>query len=200
MEFKVVVSDPKTGRSYQREVKDEQARRLNNLVIGKEFDGSVVGLSGYKLVVTGGSDRDGFPMKRGVHGAARPKILMSGGVGYRAKGDVRVRKRVRGERIGEDVVQVNTKIVKRGRKDVETLFGLKEEPEGEKEEGEEAKKEEKVEEEEEKKPKAEEKKEAEEGKKPEEPKEEAAKEKEKKAEKTEKKPKDEKKAEEAEKK
>ncbi|ODS41377.1 MAG: hypothetical protein A7315_06470 [Candidatus Altiarchaeales archaeon WOR_SM1_79] len=169
---------------------------------GKEFDGSVVGLSGYKLVVTGGSDRDGFPMKRGVHGAARPKILMSGGVGYRAKSDVRVRKRVRGERIGEDVVQVNTKIVKHGRKDVEILFGLKEESAGEKEDGDGVKKEEKVEEGEEKKPKAEEKKEEklkEKGKeikeKAEEPKEEAAGEKEKKAEKTKKKPKDEKKAE-----
>ena len=203
MEFKGVVSDPKTGRSYQREVKDEQARRLNNLVIGKEFDGSVVGLSGYKLVVTGGSDMDGFPMKKGVHGAARPKILMSGGVGYKAKGDVRVRKRVRGERIGEDVVQVNTKIVKRGRKDVETLFGLKEdaaekkEDEGKPKEPEEEtaeKKEEEEKAEKAEKPKEEEKAEkVKKEKKAEKPKEETAEKKEKKAEKTEKKPKDEKK-------
>ena len=130
MEFKVVLSDPKTGKSYQREVKDEKAKKLNNLIVGNEFDGSIMGLAGYKLLITGGSDKSGFPLKKGVHGTASPKVLMAGGVGYNPKAVVRKRKRVRGERIADDVAQVNTKISRYGREDIEVLLGIKkEEPE-----------------------------------------------------------------------
>jgi len=130
MEFKVVLSDPKTGKSYQREVKDEKAKKLNNLIVGNEFDGSILGLQGYKLIITGGSDKSGFPLKKGVHGIGSPKILMTGGVGYNPKEVVRRRKRVRGERIADDVAQVNTKISRYGREDIEILLGIKkEEPE-----------------------------------------------------------------------
>lgn len=125
MEFKVVISDPESGRSYQREIKDEKAARLRNLKIGSEFDGSVIGLSGYTLKITGGSDKSGFPMKKGVHGTQKPRILMKSGVGYRPKRDVRKRKRVSGERIDEDIVQINTKVVKRAKKSIEELLGLK---------------------------------------------------------------------------
>jgi len=144
MEFKVVLSDPKTGKSYQREVKDEKAKKLNNLIVGNEFDGSILGLQGYKLIITGGSDKSGFPLKKGVHGIGSPKILMTGGVGYNPKEVVRRRKRVRGERIADDVAQVNTKISRYGREDIEILLGIKkEEPEkaGEEEKAVEASKE-----------------------------------------------------------
>ena len=125
MEFKIVLSDPNTGKSYQREIKGDKAKKINDLVIGDEFEGSLIELNGYTLKITGGSDKDGFPMKKGVHGIKRPKILMSKGVGYNPDGNVRKRKRVRGEKIAGDVVQINTKIVKRGKKSVEELLGLK---------------------------------------------------------------------------
>ncbi|RLI86454.1 MAG: 30S ribosomal protein S6e [Candidatus Altiarchaeales archaeon] len=125
MEFKVVISDQESGRSYQREIKDEKAARLRNLKIGDEFDGSIVGLTGYTLKITGGSDKSGFPMKKGVHGTQKPRILMRSGVGYKPRRDVRKRKRVRGERIDEDIVQINTKVVKRAKKSIVELLGLK---------------------------------------------------------------------------
>ncbi len=125
MEFKVVLCDPETGKAYQRELKDEKARMINGLKIGDEFDGAILGLSGYRLRITGGSDRCGFPMKKGVHGTNRMRILMDGGVGYKPRRDVRRRKTVRGEKLDEDIVQVNTKIVKRGKKSVEELLGIK---------------------------------------------------------------------------
>jgi small subunit ribosomal protein S6e len=125
MEFKVVLSDPKTGKSYQRELKDDKAKKLNNLNVGSEFDGSILGLAGYKLVITGGSDKSGFPMKKGVQGTDHPRILMNNGVGYVPKSSVRKRKRVRGEKIADDIAQINTKISKYGRDDVEVLLGIK---------------------------------------------------------------------------
>ena len=124
MEFKVVVSDPESGKSYQREVKEDKANRIGTLKLGDEFDGAFVGLAGYTLKITGGSDKAGFPMKKGVPGMKRAKILMKEGVGYNPKSSVRVRKRVRGEKIGDDVVQVNTMVVKRAKKSIEELFGI----------------------------------------------------------------------------
>lgn len=128
MEFKVVVSDPESGKSYQREVKDEKASRLAALKVGDEMDGVLVGLVGYTLKITGGSDKAGFPMKKGVQGTKRAMILMEGGVGYNPKTAVRVRKRVRGEKIAEDIVQVNTVIVKKGAKSIEELLGITAQP------------------------------------------------------------------------
>ncbi|NIQ32265.1 MAG: 30S ribosomal protein S6e, partial [Nitrososphaeria archaeon] len=46
------------------------------------IDGAVVGLSGHKVQITGGSDKDGFPMRRNVHGGVRRKIILGGGVGF----------------------------------------------------------------------------------------------------------------------
>ncbi len=124
MEFKIVVSDPESGKSYQREVKEEKANRLGTLKLGDEFDGALVGLVGYTLKITGGSDKAGFPMKKGVQGTRRTMILMEGGVGYKPTSDVRKRKRVRGEKIADDVAQINTSVTKRAKKSIEELFGI----------------------------------------------------------------------------
>lgn len=125
MELRLVISDPESGKSYQSELKDEKAKRLKNLKIGDAFDGGIIGLNGYKLAITGGSDKAGFPMKKGVHGTKAARILMAGGVGYNPERDVRKRKRVRGEEIGEDIIQINTKITQRSEKSIEELLGIK---------------------------------------------------------------------------
>ncbi|MFZ2456588.1 MAG: 30S ribosomal protein S6e [Candidatus Altiarchaeia archaeon] len=124
MEFKVVVSDPESGKSYQREVKDEKASRIAALKLGDVFDGVLVGLVGYTLKITGGSDKAGFPMKKGVQGMKRAMVLMDGGVGYKPLTAVRVRKRVRGEKIAEDIAQINTSVTKKGGKGIEELLGI----------------------------------------------------------------------------
>jgi len=124
MEFKIVISDPKTGKSHQRDIKDEKARRFKGKKIGDEIDGSVLGLKGYKLAITGGSDKGGFPMKKGVMGKTTSRILMKEGVGYRQKKGIRKRKRIRGEIIDDDVIQINTKVIARGKKKIEELLGL----------------------------------------------------------------------------
>lgn len=150
--FKLVVSDPKTRKTYQKEVSQKESG-LTGRKIGDSVKGDFVGLSGYELQITGGSDKQGFPMRANVQGAARKRMLLTGGAGFhpKSKGERR-RKSIRGNTISEQVVQVNTKVVKYGSKKLDDIFGKKEK----------AKTEEKAPKEEVKKeaPKAEEKKEA----------------------------------------
>ena len=60
--FKLVLSDPKTGKSEASEVKEEGAQQLIGRKIGEVLEGSAIGLTG-KIQLTGGSDRAGFPMR-----------------------------------------------------------------------------------------------------------------------------------------
>ena len=123
MAFKAVVADPETGKSYPLEARDPEASRLIGLRIGDKFGGEIVGLPGYELQLTGGTDRDGFPMRADIHGSGRTSILLAGGPGFspRRRGERR-RKRVRGSRISEEIVQVNAKIIKRGDKPIEEII------------------------------------------------------------------------------
>ena len=128
MAFKVVVSNK--ADSYQLEVDDTKA--LNGLVIGDEFDGGIVGLDGYTLKITGGSDKNGFTMKKDVPGTRRIKSLLTGGIGYHPKADgVKRRKTVRGNTIADDIVQINSVVVKEGAKPIAEILGAGEEEEEE---------------------------------------------------------------------
>ncbi len=79
-----------------------------------------MGLPGYKLVITGGSDKDGFPMRPEIPGGRRKKVLVTEGVGFRTteKG-VRRRRNLRGNAITPDTLQLNLKVVSRGPKAIE---------------------------------------------------------------------------------
>jgi small subunit ribosomal protein S6e len=127
MPFKVVVADPEKGKSYKLEARDPDARRLIGLRVGDKFGGELVGLPGYELQLTGGTDRDGFPMRADVSGSGRASVLLASGPGFspRRRGERR-RKMVRGCRISEAIVQVNAKIVKRGEKPIEEILAPKE--------------------------------------------------------------------------
>ena len=126
VEFKTVVSDPKSGKTYQWDVKGHHANSLVGKRIGDEVDGIFVKLPGYKLIVTGGSDKDGFPMRKEIPGPRRRKVLITEGIGFHPddKG-VRKRKTLRGNTISPDTVQINMKITVHGSKSIEDL--LKEE-------------------------------------------------------------------------
>lgn len=110
--FKITISDPKTGKSKSVELEGAKATPLIGRKIGDIIDGSIVGIPGVKLIITGGSDKDGFPMRPDVHGGVKTRILLSGGPGFkpRNKGERR-RKMVRGNTITEDTLQINMKIV-----------------------------------------------------------------------------------------
>lgn len=143
-EFKLVIADPKTGKCYQREVKDQDAGFFLGKKIKDVVKGETVGLQGYEFEITGGSDNCGFPMRYDVDGSTRKKILAVSGVGLKPKGKgIRQRKTVCGNTIHEKISQINLKVLKAGK---ELLGGAPEEeakPEGEEKPAEEEKKEEK---------------------------------------------------------
>jgi len=116
--MKVVISSK--GKSFQKEI---DGTVFYGKKIGDIVDGSVLGLNKYELEITGGSDKQGFPMRRGVHGTVRKKILLSGGVGYRPKRKgVRRRKSIRGEIVSEEIVQLNLKVIKEEEKSFENIL------------------------------------------------------------------------------
>lgn len=126
--YKVIVSDPETGEAKAVEVEGARAVPLIGKRIGETIDGSVVGLSGHKLQVTGGSDKDGFPMRPSIHGGVRIRSIISGGVGFHSKrrGERR-RKTLRGNVITEEIVQINMKILEKPKKTKKPKEAKKEE-------------------------------------------------------------------------
>ena len=125
MVYKVVVSDKET--TYQVETDNTS---LNGLKIGDDFDGSILGLDGYNLKITGGSDKNGFAMRKDISGPRRIRTLVSGEVGYKptTSGEKR-RKTIRGNTISDDIVQINTIVLSRGSKSLDDILGSDEEDE-----------------------------------------------------------------------
>jgi small subunit ribosomal protein S6e len=131
MPFKIVISEPKTRKSYQTE---KDALSLIGLKIGDKFDGSTVGLTGFTLQVMGGSDKDGFPMKPDLEGGERRKLLLTKGIGFKpTKEGQKRRKYVRGNMISDSIIQVNVKVVE-GEGDIATIIGWVPKPKEEKKE------------------------------------------------------------------
>ncbi|MEM1695281.1 MAG: 30S ribosomal protein S6e [Desulfurococcaceae archaeon] len=98
--------------AWQIRINDERTQALLGLKIGDEIDGSIIGLKGVKLVITGGSDVSGFPMRPDIPGPVKKRALISEPPGFhpRESGERR-RKMVRGNTIAPDTVQINTKIM-----------------------------------------------------------------------------------------
>jgi small subunit ribosomal protein S6e len=144
--FQFIVSNPATRKAYKIEVDQTKAIGLIGKVIGDRFNGDIIGLPGYELQITGGTDKDGFPMHPQVHGPGKKKVILSHPPCFhpKLKGQ-RKRKTVRGNTISRDIVQINCKIVKAGPKPIEQLLPKEKKPEG-------AKPEEKVEKPKEEKP------------------------------------------------
>jgi small subunit ribosomal protein S6e len=135
VEFRVVVNDTKNGKSYQVQVSGHHANSLIGKKIGDEVDGIFISLPGYKLNITGGTDKDGFTMKKDLPGTVRRKLLLSEGKGFKPleKG-MRKKKSVRGNTINQDIVQINMKVAKAGSKPIDNLIKLEDKGESPKEE------------------------------------------------------------------
>jgi small subunit ribosomal protein S6e len=123
-EFTVAVSDPETGKTYQVDVSDQDANRFVGREIGEEVDGNAVGLTGYTLELTGGSDNAGRPMREDVRGADLKAVLLEGGTGYDPSRDgERKRVTVRGREVSDATRQINARIASRGTQPVAERLG-----------------------------------------------------------------------------
>lgn len=119
-ETKIVINiGQPNGQSAKVILEGDVKASLYGFTVGSELDGDVLGAdyAGYKFLITGGSDRDGFPMRGEIRGTIHKKPLLTKSVGYKPKikGDRR-RKRVRGNEIQDDVAQINLKVIKEGSK------------------------------------------------------------------------------------
>ena len=123
-EFTVAVADPDDGTTYQVEVDGQDANRFIGRETGEEVDGGAVGLSGFTLELTGGSDATGRPMRSDVRGSELKTVLSNGGTGYNPTRDgERRRITVRGREVSDETRQINARIASRGDGDPADLLG-----------------------------------------------------------------------------
>jgi len=130
--MKIVISDPKTGKSYQKELTKDAEQKFYGKKISDVFNGELIDLQGYKFQITGGSDKSGFPMRPEIKGTARKRILLTKGIGLRSNvSGLRKKKSVRGHTVSDSIAQINTKVVEEGKEKLENVL-KPEEKEGEK--------------------------------------------------------------------
>jgi small subunit ribosomal protein S6e len=109
------------GETFQ--VEAENPEQIFGTRIGETFSGGIIGLDGYELEITGGSDKDGFPMRKSIEGTERKRILLEDGSGIQEEEDgVKRRKSVRGNTVSNQLQQLNTKVAESGEKSVEELL------------------------------------------------------------------------------
>ncbi len=108
----LIVSDPSTGKSQKVELEDARMSPLVGKKIGEVVDGAVANMAGYKLKITGGTDKDGIPMRPDIHGSAKSHIILSGGIGFHPKSEgERKRKVIRGNTLSLESKFINLSIV-----------------------------------------------------------------------------------------
>ena len=113
----LIVSNPADGTSQRIELDDQQIRALYGTRIGQVVEGAVAEMQGYKLKFTGGTDKDGIPMRPDVHGSAKARVVLSSGVGYKPKNKgEKKRKVVRGNTVSAETIFLNFTIVEAPKK------------------------------------------------------------------------------------
>jgi len=124
--MKLNISYPANGSQKLIEVEDERKLRVfMERRMGAEVPGDSVGdeFKGYVFRITGGNDKQGFPMKQGVMHPTRVRLLLSDGHScYRPRrtGE-RKRKSVRGCIVAMDLSVLALSIVKQGEADIPGL-------------------------------------------------------------------------------
>jgi len=124
--MKLNISYPPNGSQKCIEVDDEKKlrsvydKRMSQEVVGDELGDQ---FKGYIFKITGGNDKQGFPMKQGILTNTRVKVLM--GVGAtcfrpRRTGE-RKRKSVRGCIVGADLAVIHMVVVKKGEEEIPGL-------------------------------------------------------------------------------
>lgn len=124
--MKFNISFPATGLQKLIEIEDEaKLRAFYDKRISHEVDGANLGdeFSGYVFRISGGNDKQGFPMKQGVLSARRVRLLLRKGHSCyrpRKRGEMK-RKSVRGCIVSSEISVLNLVIIKKGEGEVPGL-------------------------------------------------------------------------------
>ncbi|KAI1431798.1 ribosomal protein S6e [Xylaria sp. CBS 124048] len=127
--MKLNISYPANGSQKLIEIEDE--RKLRDFMekrMGQEVPGDNLGeeFKGYIFRITGGNDKQGFPMKQGVLHPTRVRLLLAEGHScYRPRrtGE-RKRKSVRGCIVGMDLAVLALSVVKQGESPIPGLTDI----------------------------------------------------------------------------
>ncbi len=133
MVFKINISEK--GKTYHFELDSEAliGKKLGEKIQGGEL---LPDLKNYELVITGASDKAGFPSLATQEGPTLRKVLLTYGkamkkkpkkegkkrVGRNKPKGLRLRKSVRGNTISGDIVQINVNVLKTGEKPLTEIF------------------------------------------------------------------------------
>jgi small subunit ribosomal protein S6e len=121
VEFKLVITD--AAKSYPRAVQDPQSAGFLGKRIGEAVGGELIGLAGYTLKITGGTDKSGFPLRPDIPGARQVRVFVGEGFGFHApRRGMRKRRTFRGSAISEDTVQINLVVEQKGAKPLSELL------------------------------------------------------------------------------
>lgn len=117
-----MISDPETGKAIQYELDDAKTNAIVGKLVGEIVEGDVLGLPGYKLKITGGTDSSGFAIRPDVHGSGKKRVLIRGPPGFRSdRKGIAKRKTVRGRELSKDISQVNMRVEEKGSTPLEEL-------------------------------------------------------------------------------
>ncbi|KAI9098703.1 ribosomal protein S6e-domain-containing protein [Phlyctochytrium arcticum] len=124
--MKLNIAYPALGTQKAIEIEDERKYRIfYEKRMSSEVKGDALGeeFKGYVFKITGGNDKQGFPMKQGILEARRVRLLLSEGHScYRPRrAGERKRKSVRGCIVGSDISALSLVIVKQGEADIPGL-------------------------------------------------------------------------------
>jgi small subunit ribosomal protein S6e len=124
--MKLNISYPATGSQKVIEIEDEtQLRALFDKRMSHEVEGESIDqkFKGYIFRISGGNDKQGFPMMQGVLTATRVRLLFDKGMKcYRPrKRGERKRKSVRGCIVSAELAVINLVIIKKGDAEIEGI-------------------------------------------------------------------------------
>ena len=104
---------------YEADV-DLSGKKLGEVIKGEEIS---TDLAGYEFIITGASDKSGFPAKANLEGMGVKRLLLKKGFGMKEKPKgLRLRKSIRGNTISKDIMQLNLKVTKEGPKPLSEIF------------------------------------------------------------------------------